>query len=127
MSKDPFSDPTSGGSFDAKALNGKLLLFTPTGYEENVSTVHGEKDAVRVNFVVIDEADPTASESFEDGLIFQGRLIGSLKPKVGKGMVIGRLGQEPTAKGNPAWVLNAATDAEKDKARAYLASTAPQL
>jgi hypothetical protein len=127
MSKDPFSDPTSGSVFDPKELNGKLLLFTPTGYEENVSTVHGEKDAVRVNFVVIDEADPTASESFEDGLIFQGRLIGSLKPKVGKGMVIGRLGQEPTAKGNPAWVLNAATDAEKDKARAYLASTAPQL
>ena len=68
--------------------------------------MHGEKDAVRVNFVVIDEDGPDRFGVLEDGLVFAGRLIGSLKPKVGKGMVIGRLGQEPATKGNPPWVLD---------------------
>lgn len=127
MTTDPFSDPSSGGSFDVKEHKGALLLFTPKKYEEEVTTRHGVKDAIRTDVVVIDEENPAKSEKVEDALIFPGRLVGSLKSQAGKGMVVGRLGQVPTDKGNPAWVLDAASDAEKDKVRAYLASTAPEL
>ena len=53
MSTDPFSAPAAGGSFSAKDHNGKLLLVTPTGYREKVSTSFGEKDAVAANIVIV--------------------------------------------------------------------------
>ncbi len=124
---DPFSAPAAGGNFDARQHNGSLLLITPTGYREQVATTYGTKDAVAATVVVIDEKEPAKSEKIEDALLFGGVLIGQTKSFVGKGLVLGRLGQKPTDKGNPAWVLADPTDEEKDAARAYLASTAPQL
>ena len=124
---DPFDRPAAGGKFNAKDHNGKLLLITPTGYRENVSTTFGTKDAVAANIVVIDEKSVKDSEEIEDALLFGGVLIGQTKAKIGKGMVLGRLGQKPTDKGNPAWILTDPTDADANTARAYLASRAPQL
>lgn len=124
---DPFNDPSAGGA-KITDFEGKLLLITPTGYEEGISTDFGEKDAVRANVVVIDEKSPAESERHDDVLIFQGRLIGATKRFVGKGMVIGRLGQGEAKKGqNPPWELATASDDEKMLARTYLASTAPEL
>ena len=124
---DPFDRPAAGGKFNAKDHNGKLLLITPTEYREKISTSFGVKDAVAANIVVIDEANVSGSEEISDALLFGGVLIGQTKAKIGKGMVLGRLGQKPTDKGNPAWILTDPTDADADTARAYLPSNAPQL
>lgn len=129
MSNDPFSDPAKGGNgANITDFEGKLLLITPTEHVEGIATEHGEKDAIRANVVVIDESNPVASERYDDVLMFQARLIGATKGFVGKGMVIGRLERaSEKVKGNYPWQLATATDAEKDKARAYIASVAPAL
>jgi len=124
---DPFSNPAAGAKFDTKNHNGDLLLVTPTGYRTGIETKYGEKDAVEAKVVVINEDDPSGSEEYDDALLFAGVLIGQTRPFINKGIVLGRLGQKETNKGNPAWVLADPTDAEKDVARKYLASKAPQL
>lgn len=125
---DPFSKPAAGGKFSAEGNNGRLLLITPTSYEEGIQTTYGVKDAVKANIVVINEQSPAGSEVIEDALLFGGVLIGQTKSFVGKGLVLGRLGQGTAKKGqNAPWLLEDPTDAEKDVARAYLASQAPQL
>lgn len=132
MSDDPFSNPSAGGS-KITDYHGSLLLITPTEYRTEVPTTFGEKDAVAANVAVLDEP----REGFPDGesapleldnvLIFQGVLIGQTKAKIGKGMVLGRLGQRPASKPgqNPAWALEDPTDADKDAARAYLKTKDP--
>lgn len=125
---DPFSGPASASGVKITDFEGDLLLITPTGYEEGISTSYGEKDAVRANVVVIDEADPAKSEEHRDVLMFQGRLIGQTKPFVGKGIVLGRLGKGEAKKGQSApWMLLDPTDDDKTKGRAYLAAKAPTL
>jgi hypothetical protein len=125
---DPFNDPAAGSGVKITEFDGRLLLVTPVGYEEEVDTVHGKKDAVRANVVVIDEKAPTASERHDDVLIFQGNLIGATKRYVGKGMVVGRLGLGEAKPGkNAPWLLNTATDDEKTLVRTYLTSIAPEL
>ena len=125
---DPFNSPAAGGRFSAKDHNGKLLLITPVSYETGVETTFGTKDAVKANVVVIDETNPGNSEEIENGLLFGGVLIGQTKSFIGKGLVLGRLGQGTAKPGQkPPWRLEDPTDAEKDKAREYLASKAPQL
>ena len=125
---DPFNDPAAGSGVKITEFEGRLLLITPTGYEEEIDTVHGKKDAVRANVVVIDEKAPGESERHDDVLIFQGNLIGATKRFVGKGMVVGRLGQGEAKPGKKApWILTTASDEEKTLARTYLASTAPEL
>lgn len=125
---DPFNDPAAGGGVKVTEFEGRLLLITPTSYDEGIATVHGEKDAVKANIVVIDEKSPAASERHDDVLLFQGNLIGATKRFVGKGMVVGRLGKGEAKPGkNAPWILDVATDDEKMLARTYLASTAPEL
>jgi hypothetical protein len=125
---DPFNDPASGSGVKVTEFEGRLLLITPTGYEEGISTDFGEKDAVRANIVVIDEKAPGESERHDDVLMFQGRLIGATKKFVGKGMVVGRLEKGEAKKGQSApWQLATASDDEKTLARTYLASTSPDL
>lgn len=128
MSADPFNDPGTASGARITDYEGRLLLITPTGYREEIETMHGTKDAVEANVVVIDEDAPTSSEKHEGLLLFQGRLIGQTKGFVGKGLVLGRLGKGTAEKGkNAPWELATATDEEKDKARAYLTSVSPEL
>lgn len=125
---DPFNSPATGGRFSAENNNGKLLLITPTSYKEGIDTTFGKKDAVEATVVIINETAVGDSEKIEDALLFGGVLIGQTKSFIGKGLVLGRLGQGTAKKGQkPPWVLADPTDAEKDVARAYLASRAPQL
>lgn len=125
---DPFSSPATGGRFSAENNKDKLLLITPRSYEQGVQTTFGAKDAVKADIVVIDETDPTRSEEIDDALLFGGVLIGQTKSFIDKGLVLGRLGQGTAKPGQkPPWVLADPTDAEKDVARKYLASKAPQL
>jgi hypothetical protein len=128
MTTDPFSGPASASGVKVTEFEGRLLLVTPTNYEEGIETQYGAKDAVRASVVVIDEEDPAKSEKHDDVLMFQGRLIGQTKPFVGKGLVLGRLGKGEAKKGQSApWMLEDPTDDDKVKGRAYLASVAPSL
>lgn len=125
---DPFSNPAAGGRFSAESNNGKLLLITPTSYKEGISTTFGVKDAVEANIVIVDEVNAGNSEEIDGALLFGGVLIGQTKPQIGKGLVLGRLGQGTAKPGQkPPWTLTDPTEADKDKARAYLASRAPQI
>lgn len=125
---DAFSAPAAGGRFNAEASNGRLLLIRPDEYKIGISTTFGVKDAISANIVVIDEQAVANSEEIDGALLFGGVLIGQLKSKIGKGMVLGRLEQGTAKPGQkPPWRLADPTDAEKDVARAYLATRAPQL
>lgn len=125
---DPFASPSETGP-KITDYKGSLMLLTPTSHETGVTTPYGEADPVVTDMVVLDGpalegGDP---EEFSAVYVFQGRLIGALKGKVGKGMVLGRLGQAaPTTKGHsPSWVLEDPTDEDRVKARAYLAEKDP--
>lgn len=130
MSTDPFNSPAASSDVKITEFDGDLLLITPTSYEEDIQTIHGAKDAVKADVVVINEKKPAKSEKHEGLLIFQGRLIGQTKSFVGKGLVLGRLREANDLKKkgqNAPWVLDDPTDEEKDIAREYLASVAPSL
>lgn len=125
---DPFNSPASGGKFSAADHKGKLLLITPKSYETGITTTFGEKDAVKADVVVVNEANPGDSEEIADALLFGGVLIGQTKSYVGKGLVLGRLNQGTAKKGqNAPWVLDDPTDEDKVAGRAYLATKVPSL
>jgi len=125
---DAFSAPAAGGRFSAKDHNGRLLLITPNEYKTEISTTFGTKDAIDARVVIIDEKAVGESEEIDGALLFGGVLIGQLKSKIGKGLVLGRLEQGTAKPGQqPPWRLADPTDVEKDVARAYLATKAPQL
>ncbi len=117
---DQFNDPGVGGdNFPYADHLGALLLFDVTEHVANVSTKHGDKDAVSTGIAVLD--GPHQGDTYSDVLVFPRVLIGQLKGSVG-GKVLGRLGQRPTDKGNPAWELTTATEPDKAVARQYLAA-----
>lgn len=117
---DPFVSPSASSNPDAKNLkdfNGALVLVTPKEYQTGIATKYGEKDALLVDFVVID--GPSAGTESEGSLEFGARVIGALKGLIGNS-VLGRVGQESTGKGNPAWVISPPTEADKAAARKFL-------
>lgn len=138
-SSDPWSKPSEvdsgmdGDTFNAKSLVGALLLIKPTGYKTGVKTkFKDDADMVECDVTVIgaqqDEAgawarcEPAQSTTLHGVALFQGRLIGKTKGEVGKGMVLGRLVQEPTDKGNPAYDLADPSEDEQKAARAWYES-----
>lgn len=105
-----FSQPSAGGDqFDAKDHNGRLLLVYPKSFAAETPTAHGISPSADVDIVVVDAVDATGKP-----LYFQNaRLFGNLAKSVSRvlgGQVLGRLGQVPTQRGNPAWVLQNFTD-----------------
>lgn len=125
---DPFSNPATASGTKVTDFEGNLLLITPTSHEQDISTDYGTKDAVKANIVVINEDDPAKSIKHDDMLLFQARLISQTKGFIGQSLVLGRLGKGEAKKGQSApWQLADATDDDKVKARAYLASVAPAL
>ena len=126
MPNDPFDSPDAGGA-KVTDYEGCLLLLTPTEYKTGIQTTYGEKDAVATDLVALDETESGDIEEHGDMLLFQGVLIGQTKGKVGRGMVLGRLGKRPPSKPgqNPAWVLLDPTEEDKVTAREYLAKKDP--
>lgn len=123
---DAFSSPSEASSgIKITDFKGRLLLVTPTEYVENITTSFGDKDAVRADIAVLD--GPDAGSTHDSILIFQGTIIGQTKNRIGKGMVLGRLGQKAASKPgyNPAWILEDPTDEDKTVARAHLAGISP--
>jgi len=128
-STDPWSTPSESATtdyLDIKDQVGKLLLITPTKYMEHQKTkFNDDADVVVANIAILDEKDPEKSEEHTDVWLLQGRLIRATKGKVGNGMVLGRLIQEATEKGNPAYDLSDPTDEDKVAARKFYATKQP--
>lgn len=100
-------------------LTGSLLLVKPLSVETGIQTVHGAASAVRANMTVLD--GPQRGREYADALVFPRMLQAQLKSRIGK-MVLGRLTQGQAKPGQTApWVLDAATDADKQIADQYRA------
>jgi hypothetical protein len=118
---DQFDDPGApgGDKLPLPELNGTLLMFEVREALYDVATTFGKTDPVRVDCHVLDGG--RKGEIFTDALVFPKVLAGQLRPKVG-GRVLGRLGQGLAKAGQSApWTLNAATDADRETGRKYLA------
>lgn len=110
----PFAQPSAGGEkFEPKDFGGALLLIYPKSYNPNETTTFGPSTSADCDIVVVDRPDPTnPNQPFirRNARLF-GNLANSVRDSIG-GQVLGRLGQVPTNKGNPAWVLQNYTDAD---------------
>lgn len=115
---DMFDAPSSG--VKVTDLEGRLLLVFPTEHREGIVTAFGPADAVIADIVVLD--GPDAPKKEYGVMLFQKRLQGQTRPKVGTGRaVLGRLGKGVAKAGQSApWELKDPTAAEADAARRYL-------
>jgi hypothetical protein len=112
---------TAGETFKPADAKGHLLLIQPVEHRNGIVTTFGEKDAISVNVVDLDDHDPTTGEVgrvYLGALWFSGQLVGSLKSKIGR-KVLGRMSQG-VAKPNqsPPWFLTAANEDPAAVARA---------
>jgi hypothetical protein len=130
---DPFASPSSIPSsdyFKPSSAVGSLLLFKPTG-QINGFTFGGSSeptDVVTTDVTVIDEDDPKASVEYTGSNIGPYGIRKVLVPNINKGYVLARLvkGEKQPGKSAP-YVLADPTDADKEKARAFLATKIPEL
>src|SRR5262245_51669940 len=122
MSEDEFSSPGSGMGIPWADYLGRLLMITPKSVELKRKTIHGERDVVHADVVVLD--GPTAGEGYFDTLIYPAVLQSQLRGSIGK-KVLGRVIQGVANPGqNPPWKLEEPTDADKAVARTHLAAEA---
>jgi hypothetical protein len=102
----PFAQPSAGGEkFEPKDFGGALLLIYPKSYNPNENTTFGPSTSADCDIVVVDRQDPQTGQPVvkRNARLF-GNLANSVRDSIGR-VVLGRLGQVPTNKGNPAWVL----------------------
>ena len=120
-----FRDPTTGGDkLPLDELKGALLLFSVHEQMAEMQTSFGAATPIRADVAVLDGT--RKGEAFTDALIFPRVLQGNLRGAIGE-MVIGRLGKGTAKAGQSApWVLEAATDADKQVGERYLAHVAAQ-
>lgn len=140
MTTDPFSDARSG-FVKLDDLLGRLLLIVPKSVETRPSRMPGAPagatyESITADVIVLDgpvtELVEEVPMTIEGTFISGGVIVPQLKPKIAsQGMVLGRLGQQPsqTKQFGPAWVLQPPTDADKVLARpaanTYLAANDP--
>lgn len=107
----PFAQPSAGGEqFEPKDFLGALCLIYPKSYNPNDTTKHGTTTSADVDVVVVDRQDPqTGGPAIKRNARLFGNLANSVRDSIGS-VVLGRIGQVPTNKGNPAWVLQNYTD-----------------
>lgn len=120
---DMFDGPSSSTGIKWEDVHGRLLLITPHSVETDIKTSFGDTDAVRADVVILD--GPGAPDEYRDTLIFPKVLQSQVRSNAGTGrMNLGRLGQGNKKPGQSApWMLGDPTDADKDIARAHIAST----
>ena len=107
----PFAQPSAGGEkFEPKDFGGVLLLIYPKSYNPSENTTFGVTTSADVDIVAVDRMDPQTNQPVikRNARLF-GNLANSVRDSIGS-VVLGRIGQVPTNKGNPAWVLNSYTD-----------------
>lgn len=124
----PFRDPAPPGQkIEWAEYKGSLLLFKVTGAVRTVTTTIRnaktggyDKDALPVRIVVLD--GPKAGEMIDNGLIFPTILLSQVDGEVGS-MTLGRLNQGVAKPGqDPPWILDTATDADKQVAMQFLSN-----
>jgi hypothetical protein len=110
----PFAQPSAGGEkFEPKDFGGVLLLIYPKSYNPNENTTFGVTTSADVDIVAVDRQDPQnpGQPVIKRNARLFGNLANSVRDSIGS-VVLGRIGQVPTNKGNPAWVLQNYTDAD---------------
>lgn len=118
----PFALPNIASGSDhfkpAEHYDHLLILEPPFVLEKDVDTVHGSRDATRVDRIV----DVTDGTRFADAFIFPVVLQSALTPGSDR-PVLGRLGKGQAKGGHAApWVLDNPTQADIDEARQFLES-----
>lgn len=118
-----FAAPAAGGGDNWIAADSveHLCVFDVLGQEQGVETDYGPKDPIRATVHDID-----AQATYEDSLIFQGYIVGSLKRRVGQ-KVLARIVLGEAKKGQkPPYLLEDASGdaAAAARATAYLAAYA---
>ena len=125
MSQDPFASGAGSSGANITDFEGSLLYIIPKEFHnskkgEGIMTQdYGEKDAVTAEIHVLD--GDHKGEVHDNVLVFQGRLLGALRPQVGKRPYVGRLGKgSEKVKGNFPWEFSKElTDKERKLAREY--------
>lgn len=115
-----FQQPSAGGDqVKIPELLGCLVLVYVREIREGITTPYGEKEAAAVDLHVLD--GQKGGEVFENSLIFQGALIGSLRSAVGGDPVLGRISQGVAKPGQSApFILTPYTDADAAIATGYI-------
>src|ERR1700675_4321869 len=99
-----FQQPSQGDRVNIADLVGSLVLIWARDYRENITTPYGESDAIAADIHALDGAK--GGEKFENTLIFQRALIGSLRSAVGGEPVLARIGQGTAKPGqSPPFIL----------------------
>lgn len=117
-----FSAPATGGArIDWHSVKGNLLVLVPIDIKRDIPTKLGDPtDAIVADVHIL---DGDRAGDWEPGVwVFPKVLKAQLEPKVdatGAEMVLGRLGQEPTTKGSPAWKLADPTAADGEAAQRW--------
>ena len=115
-----FQQPSAAGEkVPVAELVNSLVLIWVREYRTGITTVYGEKDAVACDVHVLD--GPKTGEVYDNALLFQGALIGSLRPAAGGDPVLGRFGVGLGKPGqNAPYVLNPFTVQDAVTATAYI-------
>lgn len=114
-----FQQPSQGDKVIISELVGSLVLIWAHEHVEDIQTAFGAADAVRVDLHALD--GPKGGEKFENTLIFQKALIGSLRSAIGGDPVLARIGQGTAKPGqSPPYVLLPFTDADAAVATGYI-------
>lgn len=120
---DPFVAPAQGGTL--KSIETRLLLVYPKEQGKSKSKFptkdnSGFVDHVMCDVIVLDA--PEGVHTMHRVKILSGSMTGQLLPYVGTGKpVLGRLGMEKFDMGM-GWVLNDATEPDRELAREYIAA-----
>ena len=120
-----FNQPSAGGDrVDMKDLVGSLVLIWVKEVRENVPTPYGESDAVACDIHVLDGLK--GGEKFENTLLFQRALIGSLRNFTGGEPVLGRVSTGVAKPGQSApYILSDFTEQDAALATGYIQRMKP--
>lgn len=117
-----FQQPSAAGDqVKIPELLGALVLVYVRDHRERIVTSFGPSDAVAVDLHVLD--GPKRGEDYQNTLIFQKALVGSLRSAIGGDPVLGRIGQGTAKPGqSPPYILMPYTDADAVVATAWISS-----
>ena len=123
-----YADPSAGNgdAFKPADHKGALLLISNITQVMDVTTEFGVANPIECNLAILDGEHK--GDTYESTYLFGVALINSLKKHHGTATrVLARLGQGDAKPGRSApWILEAATDADREVARKYDAYVATQ-
>jgi len=119
-----FQQPSQGDQVKVAELVGSLVLVWVRELREDVATTFGPSDAIACDIHVLDGAK--GGEKFENTLVFQKALIGSLRGAIGGEPVLGRITQGVAKPGQSApYILSPFNDQDAALATGYIQRMKP--